>query len=649
MTCDIPTSPDVCRTAPIALVVMARCPAGTPLKTRLAATVGPDQAREIYLRLLNGTLAAAEKAAATLGTQTAPHIERPLTSRTASHAATRNDDRATWSADDRSSALILAVAGAGIEQMAFPGWEIVLQRGDDLGRRLAGVFTELFARGHAIVIVMGSDSPGLPATYVAESVARLEADGDAVVGPAADGGFYLLGFSRSAWNDRATGLCTLLGSLPMSTARTRDHLVWGLQEFGQTVDILPLWVDVDEVADLPVAARLTMDAPARGGAEPTLRSVYLHITHRCDGGCPHCYDRDSNSDIGGELSPAAWADIVSQAAAMGTTRFEIIGGDPFVRHDLLDLIRAITTVYGSRVRVFFNRELDGTEVAALVEAGNGLLTPLVSLDGTQSSNDRLRGPGNFAAVSATIRRLVEAGLRPVVNTVLVRPVLAELHRLPSELQDMGATQLHLILPHARGGLARRPDMVPSGAELRSALERLLPAAAASGVAVDNLSAWTNRLGSPRDLCNAGCSMLTVGPTGLVYACPITCGDPAFIAGDTRTARLAAIWRDSPALALVRSTSARDRVACASCDVVDACGGECWVQAHYAARAESEPAGPAAPFPYCDLVRPIFVDLLAAERGGAARGTDVIDGGSATTSIGRVARLRTADLTPFECI
>jgi len=43
---------------------------------------------------------------------------------------------------------------------------------------------------------------------------------------------------------------------------------------------------------------------------------------------------------------------------------------------------------------------------------------------------------------------------------------------------------------------------------------------------------------------------------------------------------------------------------------DACGGECWVQAHYAARAHGRPAGYAAPFPYCDLVRPMLEQLAA---------------------------------------
>lgn len=603
--------------AEAALVVMARSSAEADVKTRLAATVGPSEARAHYRRLLYDTRATLGEAARSI----------------AANALVRGAQAQV----DSAPVLVVALAGESAA-MTFPGdWEVLTQRGDCLGERLAAVFADLFARGHTTVVIVGSDSPGLPPAYVVQSVDLLH-HGAAAVGPAADGGFYLFGLSRSAWTRHAPHLSALLETVPMGTSSARDHLVMGLRELELAVESLPLWVDVDVAGDLPLARRLTGGLPGRGGSRPQLRSVYLHITHRCTGVCPHCYDRDS--DARDELSSESWLDVVAQAIAMGTTRFEIIGGDPFARADLLDLVRTITGVHGARVRVFFNRALDDAGVASLAAVGHGLLTPLISLDGDEDVNDSLRGRGNFRAVSGTARRLAAAGLKPVVNTVLVRPALEGLHRLPAVLRDMGVTHLHLILPHARGGLSRRAEMVPSGVELLEAFERLLPAASAAGVVVDNLGAWKSRLGSARDLCSAGCSLLTVGPTGLVYACPITCGDPSFAAGDARAAPLAKIWRESAALALVRQSSARDRAACAACDVVDACGGDCWVQAHYAARVASEPAGLSAPFPYCGLLRPVFAGLLAAEHHGPAtsnsRPADIVPG-------------QTPDLTPFECI
>ena len=98
---------------------------------------------------------------------------------------------------------------------------------------------------------------------------------------------------------------------------------------------------------------------------------------------------------------------------------------------------------------------------------------------------------------------------------------------------------------------------------------------------------------------------------------ITAGDPAFVAGSLREQPLEQIWRTSSSLRLLRAARARDRAECLACPVADACGGECWVQAHYAARARGEAAGYAAPFPYCDLVRPLLEEL-AAEVGGGRR-------------------------------
>ena len=112
---------------------------------------------------------------------------------------------------------------------------------------------------------------------------------------------------------------------------------------------------------------------------------------------------------------------------------------------------------------------------------------------------------------------------------------------------------------------------------------------------------------------------------------ITAGDPAFVAGSLREESLETIWRASSSLRLLRAARARDRAECVACPVVDACGGECWVQAHYAARAHERPAGYAAPFPYCDLVRPMLEELaaeaLAARDAAAPAGADCVAAGA----------------------
>jgi radical SAM protein with 4Fe4S-binding SPASM domain len=202
-------------------------------------------------------------------------------------------------------------------------------------------------------------------------------------------------------------------------------------------------------------------------------------------------------------------------------------------------------------------------------------------------------------------------MEPVANTVLVRPALPGLPQLARELRAAGLGRLHLIPPHQRGMTPdEADDLVPTGDELLAAVRDLLAVAGEIGLTVDNLPGWRRRIGKRNDLCAAGCRDLSIDPEGLVHACVITAGDPAFVAGSLRDQPLEEIWRASGSLRLLRAARARDRAECLACPVADACGGECWVQAHYAARIRGAPAGYAAPFPYCDLVRPLLEELAA---------------------------------------
>lgn len=69
------------------------------------------------------------------------------------------------------------------------------QRGADLGERMQNALQDCFAEGFASAVIIGSDVPDLPPELLAEAAAAL-ADHDAVLGPALDGGYYLIGFRQ---------------------------------------------------------------------------------------------------------------------------------------------------------------------------------------------------------------------------------------------------------------------------------------------------------------------------------------------------------------------------------------------------------------------------------------------------------------------
>jgi rSAM/selenodomain-associated transferase 1 len=123
------------------------------------------------------------------------------------------------------------------------GFEVIPQRGDGLDERLANAFADV--GGPAVLV--GMDTPQVTPAALARAVRALE-DGDAVFGPATDGGFWLLGLRRP--DPR------LLLGVPMSRADTGAHQRARL--CGLRVTTLRTLTDVDTAAD---AVRVAAQAP----------------------------------------------------------------------------------------------------------------------------------------------------------------------------------------------------------------------------------------------------------------------------------------------------------------------------------------------------------------------------------------------------
>jgi rSAM/selenodomain-associated transferase 1 len=134
----------------------------------------------------------------------------------------------------------------------FPG---VRQQGADLGTRLYGA---LAAAGgsdspDAIVAALGSDHPTLPVARIEEAFARVEAGADVVLGPADDGGYYLIAAARRALSPR------LFADIEWSTERVLAATLARAEELHLRVELLAAGTDVDTPADLAHLAECLRD------------------------------------------------------------------------------------------------------------------------------------------------------------------------------------------------------------------------------------------------------------------------------------------------------------------------------------------------------------------------------------------------------
>jgi hypothetical protein len=116
--------------------------------------------------------------------------------------------------------------------------EVALQGPGDLGQRLLRAFQRAWRQGARATVVIGADAPTLPEGYVTRAFRILDLGAGAVVGPAVDGGYVLLGLQRP--------LAELFRDVPWGTAGVCRVTVERARDAGIEIRGLDPWYDVDD-------------------------------------------------------------------------------------------------------------------------------------------------------------------------------------------------------------------------------------------------------------------------------------------------------------------------------------------------------------------------------------------------------------------
>lgn len=228
--------------ADTALVVMARYPEIGKTKTRLARTLGQHEVLGLYQAFLTD-----------------------LAQRFANQSYVLHWAYTPAEVDYRTFITDLAPAYAD-SMVCFP------QANADFGERLHAVFQWTHAHGFQRTILIGSDSPHISRQTIEQARAALD-ETDVVLGPADDGGYYLIAMRQP--HDVFTGI-------PMSTAVVTQMTLEAAQRQHLTTRLLEPLFDIDELPDLLRLAQLleadSSRAPATAAHLATMRSLHDHFT-----------------------------------------------------------------------------------------------------------------------------------------------------------------------------------------------------------------------------------------------------------------------------------------------------------------------------------------------------------------------------------
>jgi rSAM/selenodomain-associated transferase 1 len=171
------------------------------------------------------------------------------------HEALLLDTLDACRAEVPSVGLLHADAGeaAALERLAGVGTPLVLQEGRGLAAALPGAIARFAGAGP--VVLVSADVPGLPRGAIGRALARLAAGADVVLGPALDGGYWLIAMRAQ----HTAPFC----EIPWSTPAVLGVTVARCAEAGLAVELLEPWRDVDTLVDLDflLAEVAALDAP----------------------------------------------------------------------------------------------------------------------------------------------------------------------------------------------------------------------------------------------------------------------------------------------------------------------------------------------------------------------------------------------------
>ena len=194
------------------------------MKTRLAAALGDDAVLALYRGFVTDLLLT---------------LKRWGGSRTICYAPSEARDRMrTW---------------------LGPGNAYTAQRGSDIGERMKNALQDAFERGAEQALLIGSDVPAITDAILEEGMRSLDKN-DVVIGPAMDGGYYLIGFNAGSF--QAQAFDAIEWSTDTVFARTMDIL----NRRGQRVHVLPTLRDIDTPEDLDAYLKTSASRCADRGA-----------------------------------------------------------------------------------------------------------------------------------------------------------------------------------------------------------------------------------------------------------------------------------------------------------------------------------------------------------------------------------------------
>jgi pyrroloquinoline quinone biosynthesis protein E len=309
-------------------------------------------------------------------------------------------------------------------------------------------------------------------------------------------------------------------------------------------------------------------------------ALIAEITHRCPLHCVYCSNPLEMQRRSAELSTEDWASIFQQAGELGVLQVHLTGGEPLVRSDLTDLVRAARSADLYVNLITSGVALDEGRLDALIEAGLDHIQ-LSFQDTEEGSANEFAGARSHALKLRVARIIHQRRIAFTMNLVVHRRNLDRLEEMIAFAEGSGAQRLEIAHVQYYGwALRNRDDLLPDREQLERSIQtvelarhRLKGRLRIDFVLPDYYAKY------PKPCMNGwGHQYILVDPSGRVLPCHAATVIPGLRFFSALERPLRWIWEDSPVFNRFRDETWMPEP-CRSCDRRSHDFGGCRCQAY----------------------------------------------------------------------
>lgn len=314
------------------------------------------------------------------------------------------------------------------------------------------------------------------------------------------------------------------------------------------------------------------------------------ITDKCNAKCRTCYrgqiKTDKSKKYDKELTTDEIKSVILQLKKMGVDRLKFLGGEPFCRADLFEILNEahrhnmVTEVSSNGVLIAQDKFIN--EIKKLNKV---LFNLQISIDGMEKGQETQRTGATFKKVIEAFDKLKSAGIKFSTNTIVSRTNMHELEELIKMVASYDISSRFQIMKACGTGYEHFKD-IPSPEEKKQIIEMINNAKVKYNAKINNSIKFHPFIeednkessgGSKYHRCRATTYGMALSPQGYALACEFLEPFPAFIDENVRDKNILDIWHESEMFRNLRYIKVQGR--CQACEYNHICEMGCFAETY----------------------------------------------------------------------